>query len=41
VPVYFPGGALPLKKKEKERTKISLLLVIYDTSSTREPLKVS
>jgi hypothetical protein len=32
VPFYYPGGALPLKKN---------LLVIYDTSSIREPPKVS
>jgi hypothetical protein len=31
VPFYFPGGALPFK---------TILLVIYDTSSIREPPKV-
>jgi hypothetical protein len=35
VPLYFPGGALPLKFFVKN------LLVIYDTSSIRKPPKVS
>jgi hypothetical protein len=35
VSFYFPGGALPLKKN------VVFLLVIYDTSSNREPSKVS
>jgi hypothetical protein len=33
VPFYFPGGILPFKKKD--------FFVVYDTSSTREPPKVS
>jgi hypothetical protein len=35
VPFYFPGGALPPKKTT------TFLLVIYDTSSIREPPRVS
>jgi hypothetical protein len=37
VPFYFPGPALPLKKN----LFVLNLLVIYDTSSIREPPKVS
>jgi hypothetical protein len=37
VPFYFPGGALSLKKNYLKKN----LLVIYDTSSIREPPKVS
>jgi hypothetical protein len=39
VPFYFPGGTLPLYKKEKKM--LNFLLVVYDTSSIREPPKVS
>jgi hypothetical protein len=39
VPFYFPGAALPLNKMFNFLT--ILILVIYDTSSIREPPKVS
>jgi hypothetical protein len=41
VPFYFPGGALLFKKKIYIFKKKNLLLVIYDTSSIREPPEVS